>query len=260
MAEQEAIRTIGSRFASFDAEDLSEPFDPDAMELCEITNRVLVISPRPASLRSLVADLAVRCYDVLLLHHADDPLLQLMKGNVVILDRTADVAPPGLSELGQSPAISLVRTAPSDPASYGGHWIVWPSPIAALIARIKSLAALLPEPAAAVASAGAGIMASGSLTFKDVALDPSRMTVTRGGSKVDLTRTEFDLLRSLLAAEGRVKSRDELIGDARGENSEWGSNTIDVHIRSLRSKLDDDPRAPRYIATVRGVGYRLADG
>lgn len=258
MAEQEAIRAIGSRLAPYDADDLSEPFDPEAMELCEITNRVLVISPRPASLRSLVADLAVRCYDVLLLHHADDPLLQLMKGNVVILDRTADIAPPGLSELGQSPAISLVRTAPGDPAAYGGQWIVWPSPIAALIARIKALAAMLPEPAAS--SAGAGIAASGSLAFKDVALDPARMTVTRGGAKVDLTRTEFDLLRSLLAAEGRVKSRDELIGDARGENSEWGSNTIDVHIRSLRSKLDDDPRAPRYIATVRGVGYRLADG
>ena len=256
MTEHLPIRTAGGANAPFDAGDLSEPFDPESMELCEITNRVLVISPRPASLRSLVADLAVRCYDVLLLHHADDPLLRLMKGNVVIVDRSADVEPPGLSELGQTPAISLVKAAPEDPGAYGGYWIVWPSPIAGLIARIKALAALLPEPDAA----GAGDSAGKLLTFKDLALDAARMTVSRGGAKIDLTRTEFDLLHSLLAAEGRVKSRDELIGDVRGEHSEWGSNTIDVHIRSLRSKLADDSRAPRYIATVRGVGYRLADG
>lgn len=233
-------------------------FDPEAIELCEITNRVLVISPRPAALRSLVADLAVRCYDVLLLHHADDPLLELMKGNVVIVDRTMDPASPKYAELGQSPVISLVKSAPEDPEAYGGFWVLWPSPIGQLIARIKTLAALLPDPATATVAAE---RASGLLTFKDITLDAERMTVTRGGAKIDLTRTEFDLLRTLLAAEGRVKSRDELISDARGESSasEWGSNTVDVHIRSLRNKLGDDPRTPRYISTVRGIGYRLAD-
>ncbi|MFC5530586.1 winged helix-turn-helix domain-containing protein [Cohnella yongneupensis] len=234
----------------------SDPFDSDVVELCEITNRVLVISPRPASLRSLVADLAVRCYDVLLLHHADDPLLDLMKGNVIILDRTAETAPSTPSESSISPVISLVRTAPEDDHAYGGHWVLWPSPIGHVIQRIKTLAALLPTPTTAEHERSGSL-----LTFKDIALDAERMTVTRGGAKIDLTRTEFDLLRALLAAEGRVKSRDELIGDARGESSasEWGSNTIDVHIRSLRSKLNDDPRSPRYIATVRGSGYRLAD-
>ncbi|MFD0671253.1 winged helix-turn-helix domain-containing protein [Cohnella sp. GCM10027633] len=240
----------------FDAEH-GDAFDPETVELCEITNRVLVISPRPASLRSLVADLAVRCYDVLLLHHADDPLLDLMKGNVVIYDRTADnAAAAGPGDPSLAPAISLVRAAPAHPDAYGGHWVLWPSPIGHVIQRIKALAALLPAPPAVTDRS------AGQLAFKDIALDPERMTVTRAGSKVDLTRTEFDLLRALLAAEGRVKSRDELIVDARGDSSssEWGSNTIDVHIRSLRSKLEDDPRAPRYIATVRGSGYRLADG
>lgn len=235
-------------------DDANDSFDPEALELCEITNRVLVISPRPASLRSLVADLAVRCYDVLLLHHADDPLLEIMKGNVVIVDRTMAGASPGY--FGLSPAISLVKTAPDDADAYGGHWVQWPSPIGHVIQTIKALAALLPDPATAAAERLAGL-----LTFKDIALDAQRMTVTRGGAKIDLTRTEFDLLRSLLAAGGRVKSRDELIGDVRGEASasEWGSNTVDVHIRSLRNKLGDDPRAPRYISTVRGIGYRLAD-
>lgn len=237
-------------------EDSHDSFDPEAIELCEITNRVLVISPRPASLRSLVADLAVRCYDVLLLHHADDPLLGIMKGNVVIVDRTMDHASPGYGELGSTPAISLVKDAPEDPDAYGGHWVQWPSPIGHVIQRIKALAALLPDPSTAGAERSTGLLA-----FKDLTLDPQRMTVTQGGARIELTRTEFDLLRSLLAAEGRVKSRDELISDARGEASaaEWGSNTVDVHIRSLRNKLGDDPRTPRYISTVRGVGYRLAD-
>lgn len=246
MAENNAVTTHGVTL-----DELSEPFDPETAELCEITNRVLVISPRPASLRSLVADLAIRCYDVLLLHHADDPLLELMKGNVVIIDRTTDT---NSAQNVVSPAISLVKSAPEDPDSYGGRWIVWPSPIGQLITRIKALAAELPSPIPAERSATA-------LGFKDIVMDTDRMTVTRSGARIELTRTEYDLLRSLLTSEGRVKSRDELIADARGDGfaSEWGSNTIDVHIRSLRSKLEDDPRTPRYIATVRGVGYRLAD-
>jgi two-component system alkaline phosphatase synthesis response regulator PhoP len=250
--DNERIQVYGTADEAQDS--LNESFDPYAGELCEITNRVLVISPRPASLRSLVADLAVRCYDVLLLHRADDPLLDIMKGNVVILDRTADPVASKSFEPDKSPVISLVRSAPNNAEAYGGHWVLWPSPIGHVIQRIKALAALLPDPASTERAAAL-------LTFKDIALDTERMTVTRGGAKIDLTRTEYDLLRALIAAEGRVKSRDDLIGDARGETSasEWGSNTIDVHIRSLRNKLDDDPRFPRYIATVRGIGYRLAD-
>jgi DNA-binding response OmpR family regulator len=93
----------------------------------------------------------------------------------------------------------------------------------------------------------------------DLTIDPSRHEVRRGDQAIDLTRVEFRLLTTILAADGRVLSRDQLLDAVYGhESSEVLDRTIDVHIRRLRDKLDDDPEAPRYVQTVRGVGYRAA--
>ena len=76
---------------------------------------------------------------------------------------------------------------------------------------------------------------------------------------IDLTRVEFRLLSTILGADGRVLSRDQLLDAVYGQDAaEVLDRTIDVHIRRLRDKLDDDPEAPRYVQTVRGVGYRAA--
>jgi DNA-binding response OmpR family regulator len=107
------------------------------------------------------------------------------------------------------------------------------------------------EPAAR--SAGARI------THNDLVLDPARHEVTVDGSMVQLTHVEFRLLQTLLEADGRVLSRDQLLDAVWGaEQSEVLDRTVDVHIRRLRDKLGDDPDAPRYVATVRGAGYRSA--
>ena len=93
----------------------------------------------------------------------------------------------------------------------------------------------------------------------DLTIDPSRHEVTRGDQTIDLTRVEFRLLSTILAADGRVLSRDQLLDAVYGhEAAEVMDRTIDVHIRRLRDKLDDDADAPRYVQTVRGVGYRAA--
>jgi DNA-binding response OmpR family regulator len=77
------------------------------------------------------------------------------------------------------------------------------------------------------------------------------------GERVVLTPVEFDLLLSLARSVGKVKSRDDLLDETRGRSYEIFDRSIDVHISSLRRKIGDDPRTPRYILTIRTVGYML---
>ncbi|NOY26071.1 MAG: response regulator transcription factor [Oligoflexia bacterium] len=95
------------------------------------------------------------------------------------------------------------------------------------------------------------------LTGAGIRLDPARREVSVDGRIVELTTTEFDILRVLVAASGRVVPRDRLMEFARGE--EWAAfeRSADVHISHLRRKLGDDPRNPARIKTIRGVGYMV---
>ena len=93
----------------------------------------------------------------------------------------------------------------------------------------------------------------------DLIVDPARYEVRRSGEAVELTRVEFQLLLTLLEADGRVLTRDQLLDAVYGHDAtDVMDRTIDVHVGRLRDKLNDDADAPRYIATVRGVGYRAA--
>ena len=93
------------------------------------------------------------------------------------------------------------------------------------------------------------------ISAADIELNVSRREATHLGSVLDLTTTEFEILRVLVASAGRVISRERLMALARGE--EWASfeRSVDVHISHLRRKLGDDPRKPQKIKTIRGVGY-----
>lgn len=101
-------------------------------------------------------------------------------------------------------------------------------------------------------------MAAGSdqLTFGDIVLDLERLQVYQAGSLVYLTPTEFRLLRYLVSNPDRPFSRSELIEAVWGYDSQIGQDrTVDVHIRHLRQKLEEDPAQPRWLVTVRGIGY-----
>jgi DNA-binding response OmpR family regulator len=96
----------------------------------------------------------------------------------------------------------------------------------------------------------------------DLALDRSTRIVTLGREAIALTPSEFELLATLIAAPGRVFSRQFLLERLQGNSYEGVERTVDVHIRNLRKKIEPDPNRPRYIETVFGVGYRCrpADG
>ncbi len=88
-------------------------------------------------------------------------------------------------------------------------------------------------------------------------LNPNSRVALLGEELLALTALEFDLLTSLARARGRVKTREQLIATIADRNSDGLDRSIDVHIWSLRKKLGDDPKEPRFIRTVRAVGYML---
>ena len=99
---------------------------------------------------------------------------------------------------------------------------------------------------------------SEKLSAADVQVDVGTREVTVDGQSVELTGLEFDILVALMRRAGRVIPRDALLAEAGRSDVVVGERTVDVHISHLRAKLGDDPRSPRRIKTVRGVGYVLA--
>jgi DNA-binding response OmpR family regulator len=98
---------------------------------------------------------------------------------------------------------------------------------------------------------------SARLAVGDLVLDSGRRTAEVEGSQLELTRTEFDLMWAMAAHPGRVYSRMQLLEIASGDSFDGYERTIDAHVKNLRRKIGDDPRAPKYIRTVFGVGYKI---
>ena len=121
---------------------------------------------------------------------------------------------------------------------------------------------LLARLRAAVRRAGWVSESEAPAPMREVVAGPLRICTDTHTAMLDdkaltLTRTEFELLHALASAKGRVKSRDQLFEELRGGEWEVFDRAIDMHISVLRKKLGDDPKEPRFIKTVRGVGYML---
>ena len=100
--------------------------------------------------------------------------------------------------------------------------------------------------------------AEGAIVIGDVRLDADRRSTTLQGGDLELSLKEFDLLRLLMENSGSVVTRERLIDEVWDTNWFGSTKTLDVHVSGLRKKLGDDSNAPRYIHTVRGVGFRFA--
>jgi DNA-binding response OmpR family regulator len=118
-----------------------------------------------------------------------------------------------------------------------------------LVARVKAVLRRADRPV------GAGDL----IRVGDLALDVPRMRTEVAGTSIDLTPTEFTLLATLARQPGRIFTRSQLLDALHGVAFESYERAIDSHIKNLRRKLEPDPRQPRYVLTVYGVGYRLAD-
>ena len=98
-----------------------------------------------------------------------------------------------------------------------------------------------------------------TLRVGEVTIDVPRMSVRAGDRAVDLTPTEFQLLLALARSPGRVFTRAQLLDAVHGVAFESYERAIDAHVKNIRRKLEPDPREPRYLLTVHGVGYRFVD-
>ncbi len=131
-------------------------------------------------------------------------------------------------------------------------YVVKPFGMAELVARMRAVLRRAGQPAAPVEPPAT------TLQVGDVRLDERTWSATRGDTDLELARREFELLRLLMRNAGTVLSREQLMEEVWDPNWFGPTKTLDVHVSALRRKLGDDPTAPRYIHTVRGVGFRFA--
>jgi two-component system alkaline phosphatase synthesis response regulator PhoP len=121
-----------------------------------------------------------------------------------------------------------------------------------LMARVEALLRRKPAKQGTGHSGGPEVYRFGSIV-----LDLRKTSVTRDGKPVNLTAREFNLLRYFVEHKGVAISRDELLREVWGHNSGTFTRTVDVHVASLRQKVEDSPKNPEMIMTVPGIGYRF---
>lgn len=187
--------------------------------------------------------------------------------DVVILD----VMLPGLDGIevcrqlrGFSDAYVLVLTARGEEMDRivgltvgADDYLVKPFSPREVVARIK---AMLRRPRAGrSATQGGGGSAGAGMTPRGLVLDEGRRTVRVDDAPVELTALEFNLLALLAREPGIVIPRQGLLDRLWGPDFVGDDHLVDVHVANLRRKLGDDPAAPRFVETVRGVGYRLRE-
>lgn len=127
-------------------------------------------------------------------------------------------------------------------------YVVKPFSPRELVARVK-----------AVLRRTTGETATEIIRVKNMLINLPHRSVERNGARIELTASEFELLRTLAANPGRVFTRGQLLDVMRGVAFESYERSIDAHIKNLRKKLEPDPRSPIYVLTVYGVGYKFTD-
>jgi DNA-binding response OmpR family regulator len=223
--------------------------------------RILIVDDEPKIVR-LVADyLEDGGFSVLTARTGDEALMRVRTDapDLVVLD----LGLPGLDGLdvtrairrnGELPIIMLTARDDETDRIIGlelgaDDYVTKPFSPRELVARVRGVLRR---------HSGAG-GESEVLRIGDLELDLPRMRVTRDGSPVDLTATEFSMLSHMARQPGRVFTRSQLLDAIHGVAFESYERAIDAHVKNIRRKLEPDPRAPRYLLTVYGVGYRLAD-
>jgi DNA-binding response OmpR family regulator len=226
-------------------------------------SRVLIVDDEPKIVRLARDYLEHGGFEVLEAASGQDALrlARAEKPNVIVLD----LGLPGMDGLDVARSLRKTSSVPIIMLTARGDetdrivglelgaddYVVKPFSPKELVARVRAVLRR--------AEYLAGPSGAETLSVLDVTLDVPKMRAQRAGQPVDLTPAEFSLLETLMRQPGRIFTRAQLLEALHGVAFESYERAIDTHIKNLRRKLEPDPRQPRYLLTVYGVGYRFAD-
>ena len=232
---------------------------------CPTTRRIILISSVPGVVHGVVRTLSDACFDVMVFHRWEPEVQRHLGSDLLIYDLTATDPRSELLNIRNDLEHEYMKDTPvmyvvQDRMSVRAHELlpseevlIWPLASNQMVHDIERMIVrhpVIPRQAA---------QTSQRTVFKDIWIDRDKMLVYKEENPLNLTKTEYDLLLKLIDSQGKVISREQMMHDIWETDFVGGSNVVDVHVKSLRKKLDDRPAEPEYIATVRGVGYRLAD-
>ncbi|MBM3744883.1 MAG: response regulator transcription factor [Acidobacteria bacterium] len=222
-------------------------------------SRILIIEDEPALLRALADSFRFESYEVLTAEDGETgyKLLKNHKPDLLVLDLMLprmsgyDVCRKLRAEGIEIPILMLTARAEEADRVVGldlgaDDYVAKPFSLRELSARVRALLRRAQPPRTL----------PDELRFDDVAIDFRSWQATKRGRPLDLTRKEFQLLRLLASRAPEVVTRAELLDQVWGQHNYPTTRTVDTHVANLRVKLEHDPRHPRHLVTVHGVGYR----
>jgi len=227
--------------------------------------QILVVEDEPAIAETIAYSLRREGYDVVMAEDGERALTMFRERppSMVVLDLML----PKLSGLdvcrtirqGSEVPILMLTAKDSEADKVAGlelgadDYVTKPFSMRELVSRVRA------HLRRADASRDAPVASPPILSGGHVQLDPERHEVTVRGEGVALPPKEFELLELLLMRKGRLLARQFLIEEVWGADYVGDTKTLDVHVKRLRQKLEDDPHEPRHLVTVRGLGYKFVD-
>ena len=221
---------------------------------------ILVIDDEPKILEAVKTYLTMGGYTVLCANNGMEAL-NLFEHNRISL-MLLDLMLPGLSgedlckkirRVSDVPIIMI--TAKVDEASIihglnigADDYVTKPFSLRQLLARVQ-----------AVLRRRGGTTVGAPLAYKDLLVDTEQRVASRGGAALTLTRDEFNILALLMSRQTKIFTRYEILDAVKGDDFDGSDRAIDSHIKRLRARIGDDPKTPKYITTVYGMGYRMVE-
>jgi DNA-binding response OmpR family regulator len=222
--------------------------------------RILVVEDEPTIATGLHDDLELEGYAVEVIDNGDVAMRRVLEGEFDLI--VLDIMLPGMDGFAvcrearmkgiRTPIIMLTAKGQEVDKVVGlelgaDDYVTKPFSPRELLARIKAVLRRGHEDA----------KPAGNYRFADITMDLNRCEATKNGRKIDLTATEFKLLRAFLEHRGQVLTIDRILQEVWGKDVFLTDRVVYTHVNNLRSKIEPDPRNPKLLISVRGIGYRL---